>query len=117
MEGAESDADVEVREDELDAGVGPLAIPNRFFLWTLAVEDRAYVGRSKVAHGMVRILSIGALVSGFQPSASVQGTLTPSILTLPDSVRRRPTLSQSCRNTIAGCLVGARAKMCLSVPS
>ena len=75
----------------------------------------AYVGRNSVAHGMDRMLSMGALVVGSQPRASVQGTRTLSILTLPDSVRRRPMLSQLWEKIIAGCWVGARAKMCLSV--
>ena len=55
---------------------------------------RTYVGRSNVAHGIVKILSMGFLVVGSQPRASVHGTRTLSILTLPDSVRRRPMLSQ-----------------------
>ena len=68
-----------------------------------------------------------------QPRASDQGTLTLLILTLPDSVRRRPTLFQLCfwlfsssvftdgkeltANSIPGWLVGTTAKMWCSVPT
>ena len=62
------------------------------FLWRQI--GVTYVGRSSVAHGIVKILSMGFLVVGSQPRASVQGTRTLSILMLPDSVRRRPMLSQ-----------------------
>lgn len=54
------------------------------------------MGRRSVAKGMVRIAGSGAFVEDDQPRASVQGALTWSILTLPDSVRRRPTLFQLC---------------------
>lgn len=54
------------------------------------------VGRRSVAKGIVRIAGSGARVLVSQPRASAHGTLTFSILTLPDSVRRSPTLFQLC---------------------
>lgn len=117
VEGAEGDADVEVGEDELDAVLCWRSVNFRFVSSHDVKMGGTYVGRSRVAHGMLRILSMGALDSGSQPRASRQGTLTASILTLPDSVRRRPILSQLWEKMMEACAVGARAKMCLSVSS
>ena len=93
----------------------------------------AYVGNNSVAHGMFKISSRGRLSFGSHPKASVQGTSTWSILTLPDSVSRRPMLSQLCcqnvsrrtifaernltANWMPGCRVSTNAKMWESVPS
>jgi hypothetical protein len=52
------------------------------------------VGRSRVAKGRPRTEGMGRLVEASQPRASVQGTRMLFMLTPPDSVRRRPILSQ-----------------------
>jgi hypothetical protein len=52
------------------------------------------VGRSRDAKGIARTLGSGRRVMVDHPRASDQGTWTCDILTLPDSVRRRPTLFQ-----------------------
>lgn len=57
-----------------------------------------YVGNSRLANGMPKISALGLLVLASHPRASFHGERTLSILTLPDSVSRRPTLSQSCPN-------------------
>ena len=67
---------------------------------------------------MPRISETGRLVLASQPRASVQGTVMLSILTEPDSVRRRPMLSQLLAKRMwSGWAVATRVKMWSSVPS
>jgi hypothetical protein len=57
---------------------------------------------------MERMLGLGFLLEGVQPRASSQGTLICPILTLPDSVRRRPMLFQLCWGALVGDMVVKR---------
>ena len=99
FEGTKGDTNVEVREDELDDAE---KVGSRLTMFKLYGEmfhsTEAYVCRTSVPHRMVRTLPIGVSMEGSHPNASDQGTLTLLILTLPDSVNRRPTLSQLCKN-------------------
>lgn len=63
---------------------------------------RTHVGRSSVAKRVLKTAASTFLLAASQPSASFQEAFTASILTLPDSVRRRPTLSHSCANCTPG---------------
>jgi hypothetical protein len=53
-----------------------------------------------VAKGRPRTSGMGRLVEASQPRASVQGTRMLEMLTPPDSVRRRPMLSQLWANLV-----------------
>jgi hypothetical protein len=88
-----------------------------------------------VAKGRPRTSGMGRLVEASQPRASVQGTRMLVMLTPPDSVRRRPMLSQLWANLglvissddrgmkgwlaycMPSCLVLTKVKMWSSVPS
>ena len=97
LQGAEGDAEVEVGEDELDSFPGSLLDEGKGEREQgLEVRERTCVGKRSAAKGILRRDSMGFLASGSHPKASVQGALTSEILTLPDSVRRSPRLSQLC---------------------
>lgn len=88
-----------------------------------------------MAKGRPRTSGMGRLVEASQPRASVQGTRMLVMLTPPDSVRRRPMLSQLWANLVMrvrecwgvvvaevtycmpSCLVLTKVKMWSSVPS
>lgn len=53
-----------------------------------------------MAKGRPRTVAMGLLVLASQPRASVHGTRMLLMLTPPDSVRRRPMLSQLCANLV-----------------
>jgi hypothetical protein len=75
------------------------------------------VGRSNVAKEIDKTAGDGDFAAASQPKASVHGTAMWLILTLPDSVSRRPMLFQLCANSNPGCAVGTIANMWLVVPA